>query len=73
MSTEFKRWMIVAGAVITYFILFPNDLSAVLSPAREILSLSNAISPWLYALLASGIIAWTLARCFGRPRNLTAR
>jgi hypothetical protein len=73
MSTEIKRWIILAGAVITYFIVFPDDLSAVLAPAREILSLSNVISPWLYALLMSGIIAWTLARCFGRPRDLTPR
>lgn len=73
MSTELKRWIILAGAVITYFIVFPEDLPTVLAPAREILSLSNAISPWLYALLVSGIIAWTLVRCFGRPRDLTAR
>jgi Na+-driven multidrug efflux pump len=65
--------MILAGAVIAYFIIFPDDLSAFFAPAREILSLSNAVSPWLYALLVSGVIAWTLARCFGRPRDLTAR
>lgn len=70
MSTEFKRGMILAGAVLTYFIMFPNDLSAVIAPAREILSLSNAVSPWLYAVLVSGIIAWTAARCFGGPRDL---
>ena len=73
MSTKCKHWLILASLVFTYFVIFPDDLSAVLASVREMLSLSNAISPWLYAVLVSGIIAWTLAHCFGWERNLTAR
>jgi Na+-driven multidrug efflux pump len=73
MSTESRRWMIVAAVVLAYFVSFPDDLTAVLAPAREVLSLTNAISPWLYVVLASGIIAWALVRCFGRSRDATAR
>jgi Na+-driven multidrug efflux pump len=73
MSTESKRWMIVAAVVLAYFIIFPDDLSAVFAPAREILSLTNVVSPWLYVVLASGIIAWALVRCFGRSRDVTVR
>jgi hypothetical protein len=73
MSTEFRRWMIAAAVVLAYFVSFPDDLTVVLAPAREILSLTNSISPGLYVVLASGIIAWALVRCFGRSRDVTAR
>jgi hypothetical protein len=65
--------MIVAGVVLAYFVIFPDDLTAVVAPIREILSLTNAISPWLYVVLASGVIAWALVRCFGRSHDVTAR
>jgi Na+-driven multidrug efflux pump len=73
MSTESRRYTIVAGVVLAYFVIFPDDLTAVVAPAREILSLTNTISPWLYVVLASGIIAWALVRCFGRSRDVAAR
>jgi Na+-driven multidrug efflux pump len=73
MSTESRRYTIVAGVVLAYFVIFPDDLTAVLAPAREILSLTNTISPWLYVVLASVIIAWALVRCFGRSRDITVR
>jgi Na+-driven multidrug efflux pump len=73
MSIESRRYAIVAGVVLAYFVIFPDDLTTVLAPAREILSLTNTISPWLYVVLASGIIAWALVRCFGRSRDVTAR
>jgi Na+-driven multidrug efflux pump len=73
MSTESRRYTIVAGVVLAYFVIFPDDLTTVLAPAREILSLTNTISPWLYVVLASGIIAWALVRCFGRSRDVAAR
>jgi len=73
MSTESRRWMIVAAVVLAYFVIFPDDLPIVLVPAREILSWTNVISPWFYVVLASGIIAWALVRCFGRSQDVTAR
>ena len=58
MSTEHRRWIILVGVVLAYFIVFPSDVSAVVVPIKEVLSLTNAISPWLYLVLASGVIAW---------------
>ena len=73
MLTESRRWMIVAAVVLAYFVIFPGDLPAVFAPAREILSWTTVISPWLYVVLASGIIAWALVRCFGRSQDVAAR
>jgi Na+-driven multidrug efflux pump len=66
MSIEARRWAIVVGVILAYFVLMPEDLPAVLAPAREVLSLTQSISPWLYMVVAAGIIAWALVRCFGR-------
>jgi hypothetical protein len=73
MSIETRRWVIVAGVIIAYFVLNPADLPAVLAPAREVLTLTQSISPWLYMVVAVGIIAWALVRCFGRSPDVTAR
>jgi Na+-driven multidrug efflux pump len=73
MSIEARRWTIVAGVILAYFVLIPADLPAVLAPAREVLSLTQSVSPWLYMVVASGIIAWALVRCFGRSPDVTAR
>jgi Na+-driven multidrug efflux pump len=73
MSTESKRGMILAGIVFAYFVEFPADLAAILAPVREVLSLTTTVSPWVYAVVASGVIAWALVRCFGRSQDVTAR
>jgi Sec-independent protein secretion pathway component TatC len=73
MSIESRRWVIVAGVVLAYFVLIPADLPAILAPAREVLSLTQSISPWLYMVVASGIIAWALVRCFGRSPDVDTR
>jgi Sec-independent protein secretion pathway component TatC len=73
MSIESRRWVIVAGVVLAYFVLMPADLPAVLASAREVLSLTQSISPWLYMVVAAGIIARALVRCFGRSPDVTVR
>jgi hypothetical protein len=73
MSTESRRWLILAGFVLAYFVAFPDDLPAILAPVRQVLSLTNAVSPWLYVVIASGVIAGALVRCFGRSREATGR
>jgi hypothetical protein len=59
--------------ILTYFVIFPADLSAVLAPAREVLSLTNAVSPWLYVVAASAVIAWAIVRCLGRSNGVAPR
>jgi hypothetical protein len=67
------HWLILLAAVLVYFIIFPQDLAALLAPVEplvktlaDILSVSQAVSPWLYGLLAVLAICWTLARVWGR-------
>ena len=73
MSTECTRWTILVGVVLAYFITFPADLAAVVAPIKEVLTLTNAVSPWLYVVLASGVIAWAIVRCLGRARDTVVR
>ena len=60
-----------AVAVLAYFWIFPDDLSALLSPLTTILNLTNAISPWLYALAGVAAILWFVERNWGRRREQT--
>ncbi len=73
MSNDFRRIMIVAGVIFAYFIILPDDLTAVLAPARKVLALTNDISPWLYVVAAAGVIARALVRCFAPARDMTTR
>lgn len=73
MATDSRRLMILAGVVLAYFVIFPGDFSAFLAPAREVLFLTQAVSPWLYVVIAAGLIAWAIVRCFGRSPDVTAR
>jgi hypothetical protein len=61
-----ERLIVLAATVYAYFVLFPEDLSAVIAPAREILSLTDAVSSWLYVALAVCVIGWAIVRCCGR-------
>jgi hypothetical protein len=66
-------WLIVLAAVLAYFIIYPHDLAVMLDPLEPlskavatVLSVSQAVSPWLYGLLAVLAICWTLTRVWGR-------
>ncbi len=72
MSTELRRWSILAGLVLAYFVAFPDDLPAVLAPVRQVLSLTSAVSPWLYVVIAAGLMARALVRGFGRSQEVSA-
>ncbi len=68
-----QAWLVVLAAALVYFIIYPGDLAAVLGPlaplskaASDVLSISQAVSPWLYALSAVAVISWTVVRVWGR-------
>jgi hypothetical protein len=67
------RWLLPLLAVLVYFVLFPEDLSTVLQPinpvaqaASTLLAVTQAVSPWLYALAAVALVCWTAVRVWGR-------
>jgi hypothetical protein len=71
MSRDRERCLVLALAAYAYFVLFPDDLPAVIAPAKEILSLTDAVSTWLYIALAACVIAWAIVRCFGRRTDIS--
>jgi hypothetical protein len=66
MSPEREPWIVATVAGSAYFGAFPDDLPAVVAPVREVLALTDAVSPWLYGVLAAAVIAWAIVRCLGR-------
>jgi hypothetical protein len=57
---------VLGAAALAYFVAYPENLAAVLAPAQRILGLSSAVSPWLYGLLAVGLVCRTADRIWGR-------
>jgi hypothetical protein len=62
MSPERERFVVLAATGLAYFVVFPEDLA----PLRDVLALTNAVSPWLYGTLLGSGMAWAMVRCFGR-------
>ena len=60
------RGGILAAAGLAYFVVFPQDLSLLLSLVWQVLALSNAVSPWLYVVVGAAIVAWAIVRVWGR-------
>ena len=55
-----------SGLVLVYFVLYPQDLFALLTPveslsavAMRLLGITTSISPWLYGFASVCVIAWT--------------
>ena len=61
----FARLVVLIVLALAYFVIFPQDLAALLSLLEKILAVSYAISPWLYGLLAVGLVCWTAVRIWG--------
>lgn len=55
---------ILAGAVIAWFVFYPEDVDSLLAPLRSVLSLSQSISPWLYGLAAAALVCWSFGPRF---------
>jgi hypothetical protein len=73
------RLAVLGVFVFAYFVVYPQDVVAVLAPAEkvvafleQILALSNALSPWLYGVIGVAILAWTVARVWGGRLTNTA-
>ena len=63
--------LVAASAVLVYFMIFPDDLTILLSPVTTLLKLTNAVSPWLYGVVAVGAIMWFVERNWGRRHERT--
>lgn len=63
------RLLTLAGAVLAYFVVFPGDLAAIVTPVESLLGLSRSIAPGLYALIVAGVLAWAALRIWGPSRT----
>jgi hypothetical protein len=61
-------WILTA-ATLVYFVAFPEDCESLLLPLRSALSLSYAVSPWLYGLTAVALACWTARLVWGRSER----
>ena len=61
-----KRWItVMALAVLAYFVSYPEDAQAITMPVATFLSLTAAVSPALYGVVAVGILAVAIVKTWG--------
>ena len=66
MSEKMMKGLILGFAVLAYFVSYPEDAQAITTPISTFLSLTTAISPWFYGVVAVGIIAAAIVKTWGR-------
>ena len=57
MSDKKRCISVLALAVLAYFVAYPEDAQDITTPLSTFLSLTTAVSPWFYGVVAVGIIA----------------
>ena len=61
-----RRYVLVLIlAALAYFVSYPEDAQAITTPLATFASLTTAISPGLYAVIAAGIIAFAIVKTWG--------
>ena len=66
-----RRCWIIAGLVLVWFLVFPEDMESLVAPFRTLLSLTTAISPWLYVLASVALACWTVHVTWGKGRIIS--
>jgi hypothetical protein len=56
----------LGALAFVYFVMFPEDLKAITAPIAVVLELSQSPSPWLYMVIAVGIVTWGIVSVWGR-------
>ena len=65
-SIHLRILIAFAALVFVYFVMYPEDMEAVIAPIATIFKLSHSPSPWLYMVVAVGIVIWGVVRVWGR-------
>ena len=64
--TDQQRYVsILVFTAVAYLAVYPEDFHRFISSATDFLSLTFAISPWFYGVVAIGLIVQTLIRIWG--------
>ena len=69
MSDKTRGLIVLILGVAAYFVAYPEDAQAITTPATTFLSLTTAVSPWLYVVVAVGILASALVKTWGVRRE----
>jgi hypothetical protein len=65
MSDKKRCIAVLVLALLAYFVSYPEDAQAVTTPMATFLGLTTAVSPWLYGVVAVGIIANAMIKTWG--------
>jgi len=65
MCDRTRRIAVLALAGLTYFVAYPGDAQAIARPVTSFLEITSAISPWLYVVIAVGLIALAVVKTWG--------
>src|SRR5947209_20635927 len=69
MSRRAYNWIVVASALIAYFVIFPADLGFV----ADLLRLTQAVATGAWALLIAVVVVGGAVRIWGRGANAIGR
>jgi hypothetical protein len=61
-SASRRSCWIVLAAILAYFILFPEDVEALIAPFRTVLSLTQSVSLGMYGVAAVALVCWAFGR-----------
>jgi hypothetical protein len=60
---------ILSAVAMAYFVLFPDDLEALIAPLRTLLSLSMSVSLGLYGVAAVALVCWAFGSRYRRSET----
>jgi hypothetical protein len=66
MTDTGRKLMVVLLPAIAYLVAFPDDAQSLVSTMASVLGLTVAVSPWLYGLLATGVVLIVVLKIYGR-------
>ena len=66
MTDTGRKLMAMLLPAVAYLVAFPDDTQSLVSTMASVLGLTVAVSPWLYGLLATGVILIVVLKIYGR-------
>ena len=61
-------WSIIGVSVFAYFVIYPGDIEALITPFAVALGLFHQVPPWLYVTVIALILSCTATKIWGKSR-----
>ena len=65
MCSTRRYGLVLVLVALAYFVAYPEDAQAITTPLATFASLTTAVSPGLYAVVAVGIIGFAIVKTWG--------